>query len=478
MDHIKNSYTQLILFSLCLGLFLFFQDKNLALYFDGNTAYSDFSENIFKKNTSYFAESILLPLAANVLGASSSLHAYKIFCAAIIIVMLPVLSIAAFRYFNSVSIALAFILSLALIFPWFRSAGLGQPDPLTICLLILAVLQKSPYVMFWCLLGASLSHFSLVLMTLPAVIAFLLTTSLLTKVNKIQFVRLAILALLVGKLCLSLWYFIFSYELGTRLDWIIERWPDFFIGRYQSDPVAFWLTPNLYFLILYFFIAGGFLLSKRYAFVISMLFSLSCAYVANFITIDGYRIMAVILIAPITYVLREMLSINADRIEKIFLILHSAFAKILNFILLKWAEMISAIVLVFCWIYILKSASVRGLLLNQHSLSSPVLGDIEPLFIVLALGSLSNIAVIIFDRLRFSALIIISQLVLLLPLGLITLQFFRQVYFYNQPLSITGKVVAIIYLLFLAICSIRFKIILPISFKAAVQLRRLFIGRQ
>jgi hypothetical protein len=476
VDHIKNSYTQLILFSLCLGLFLFFQDENLALYFDGNTAYSDFSANIFKINTSYFAESILLPLAANVLGASSSLHAYKIFCAAIIIMMLPVLSIAAFRYFNSVSIALALILSLAIIFPWFRAAGLGQPDPLTIFLLILAVLQKNPHMMFWCLLGASLSHFSLVLMALPAVIAFLLTTDLLPIVKKIHFVRLAILALVVGKVCLSLWYFIFSYELGTRLDWIIERWPDFFISRYQSDPMAFWLTPHLYFLIIYFFIAGSFLLSKRYAFVISMLLSLSCAYVANFITIDGYRIVAVILAAPITFVLREILSNNASRIEEIFRLIHSAFVELMNFILLKWAEVISAVVIVFCWIYILQAASVRGLLLNQYSLSTPALGDIEPLFLVLALGALSNMAVIIFDRLRFSALIIISQLVLFLPLGLIALQYFRQVFFYNQPLDIAGKVVAVIYLLSLAFCSIRFKIILPMSFKAAVQLRRLFRG--
>lgn len=135
--------------------------------------------------------------------------------------MLPVLSIAAYRYFHSVSIELAFILSLAIVFPWFRMAGSGQPDPLTICLLMLAALQQSPHKMFWCLMGASLSHFSLLLMTLPAVMGFLLTTGLTTYRIKIQFVRLAILAVLVGKLCLSLWYFMFSYELGTRLDWIM-----------------------------------------------------------------------------------------------------------------------------------------------------------------------------------------------------------------------------------------------------------------
>lgn len=67
-----------------------------------------------------------------------------------------------------------------------------------------------------------------------------------------------------------------------------------------------------------------FVLSRRYAFVISMLLALSCAYLANFISIDGYRIVAVILAAPITYVLREFLFIHASRVEKIFEVIHLA----------------------------------------------------------------------------------------------------------------------------------------------------------
>ncbi len=474
MDQSKSSNTQLLLFSVGLGIFLFFQDQNLALYFDGNTAYSDFAENIFKINTSYFAESILLPLAAKLMGASSSLHAYKIFCALIIIMMLPVLSIAAYRYFDSRSIALAFVLLLAVIFPWFRMAGLGQPDPLTIGLLILAALQKKPHKIFWCLLGAALSHFSLLLMTLPAVIAFLLSTGFNTYSKKMQCVRLAILALLIGKLGLSLWYFIFSYELGTRLDWIVERWPDFFIERYQSDPVAFWLTPNLYFLIIYSAMMFYFLLLKRYAFIFSMLVSLSCAYVANFITIDGYRIVAVILAAPITYVLIEILSINKNQVENFFRSLYQAAVKFVNFIVSKWAEIVTALSIVCCWAYVVKSASARGLLLNQFAFSFTTLGDIEPLTLIVAVGICSHMALMIFDRLRASALIMISQLVLLMPLGLMTLQYFRQVYFFNQPLDLVGKVAAAVYLLFLVVCCMRVKIILPASYKVAVQLRRLF----
>ena len=474
MNRSTHSYTHLLLVSASLSVFLFFQDRNLAAYFDGNTAYSDFSDNIFKINTSYFAESILLPLAAKLLGASSSLHAYKLFCAIAIILMLPVISVAAYRYFYSVSISLAFVLLLAAVFPWFRMAGLGQPDPFTICLLVLAVLQKSPHRMFWCLLGASFSHFSLVLVALPAVIAFLLATGLSTNDQKWQGVRMAILALVVGKLGLSLWYAMFSYELGTRLDWIIERWPSFFVERYQGNQIAFWLTPNLYFLCIYALMMSYFLILRRYFFVASMVLSLCCAYLANFITIDGYRVVAVILAAPIAFVLREILSSNATWLEKTLGVMHIAVGQIVNFIVLKWAEIVNALLIVCCWVFILKFASVRGLLLNKYSLTTSGIGDIEPLELLMVLGVLSNMLVLIFDKLRVPVLIAIAQLFLMIPLGFIALQYFRQVYFFNQPLDLAGKFGAAIYLLFLAGCCIRLKIVLPVSDRAVVQLRRLF----
>lgn len=59
--------------------------------------------------------------------------------------------------------------------------------------------------------------------------------------------------------------------------------------------------------------------------------------------------------------------------------------------------------------------------MNQYSLSASVIGDIEPLSLCVGMGFLFNMAIMIFDRLRASALVIISQLVLLMPLGLIAL---------------------------------------------------------
>jgi hypothetical protein len=186
--------------------------------------------------------------------------------------------------------------------------------------------------------------------------------------------------------------------------------------------------------------------------------------------------VAVILAAPITYVLIEILSINKNQVENFFRSLYQAAVKFVNFIVSKWAEIVTAVSIVCCWAYFVKSASVRGLLLNQYAFSFTALGDIEPLSLIVAVGICSHMALMIFDRLRASALIMISQLVLLMPLGLMTLQYFRQVYFFNQPLDFVGKVAAAVYLLFLAACCVRFKIVLPLSDKVAAQLKRLFMG--
>jgi hypothetical protein len=113
-------------------------------------------------------------------------------------------------------------------------------------------------------------------------------------------------------------------------------------------------------------------------------------------------------------------------------------------------------------------------LLNKYSLTNSGIGDIEPLELLMVLGVLSNLLVLIFDKLRVPALIAIAQLFLMIPLGFIALQYFRQVYFFNQPLDLAGKFGAAIYLLFLAGCCIRLKIVLPVSDRAVVQLRRLF----
>lgn len=444
----RAAYEQLLFFSLCLGIFLFFRDKNLHLYFDGNTAYSDFSENIFKVNTSYFAESLLLPLLAKLIGASATLYSYKIFCAILTTFILPVLSAATYRYFQNISLSFAFIFILGAIFPWFRIAGLGQPDPVTLMLLMLAAMQKRPHIMFWYILGASLSHFSLVVMTLPAFVAFLLASRFSTPHQNLKLVKLALLAVIVGKLLISIWYFTFDYQLSTRLDWIFERWPMYFMDRYKENIIGFWLTPSLYFLIIWWVFFFYFILLRRFAFSASMIVALICAYLANFITIDGYRIMAVILAGPVAFVVREFVNINQLRIQAACATFNRLAINIYYFITKNWLNLFVYTVITCTWAFTLKAASVHGLLINKFPSIFNLVIQPKTILALLILLITFNTVVIFFTQSRMAILKKIVNIFFLMPLALITLQYFRQIFFYNEPFSLFGKIGAVLFFIF------------------------------
>ena len=107
-------YLSLLLFSLTLGLGLFFLNPQLSAAFEANEKniewYAIFSKNLFHPTTSYIAESILLPFIAKVLGANASTQSYRFLCALATISLLPLLAAMAQRFFNST--AKAFLLVL------------------------------------------------------------------------------------------------------------------------------------------------------------------------------------------------------------------------------------------------------------------------------------------------------------------------------------------------------------------------------
>lgn len=455
----KFSDISVFLISLGLGIFLFFQQSEIDLFFDGNTAYSDFSKNIYKENTSYFAESILLPLIAKIFGASTSLHAYKIFCSFITILILPLLSIAAYKYFETQKSAFIFVFLIIFFFPWFRTPGLGQPDPLTIMFLMLGMLQKHSHKMFWCIFGASLSHFSLVLVSMPSILAFLIATSTLNRSQKVKFVKLALLALLLGKLFLSFWNFIFSYQLGTRTDWILERWPWFFIDRYENDPLAFWLTPTLPFLFIFFAIGIYFLFIRKFALFFAQLLLLISIYVANFITIDGYRIVAVIISAPITIIIREIIYLNNYKFILIINRYIHYITKFNNYLILNWANISSVLIITSAWAYLISSATKVGLTLNQFTTVSFFDHQIDMRLLLVAIGFIFNIVFLLNKNLSKPIFQSIVQLIFVIPLVVIGLQLIRRIFFLDESLPLLVKAIFIVVLFAAIIASIRVKII-------------------
>lgn len=300
------NYFLLLSVSSCLSTFLFMRNPWMAsdLNTDSYVWFLEFSRSIFQPQSAYYAESILLPLFARILGATQSIVTYKLLCALLTLLILPITTIIAQRYFQNIYKTLLFVFLFGFSFSYLQYYILGFPDPLTILLLVLAVFQKRLGVKFIFLALAMLSHFSMA--TLGAI--GLAGMYVLTPNSLNQFGRksaLTVLAAIVaGKALLLSWYAIFHYQLVSRIDWALAKGYGFFLDRYEENILGFWLTPGILFLLVYLFICTYFLFQKRFAFAASMLLALVLSYIALFWTVDGLRVFAAIIAAPFAYMLQ------------------------------------------------------------------------------------------------------------------------------------------------------------------------------
>jgi len=290
---------------LCIGIPLFLFNPWLLedLHSQSYVWFLDFSKTIFQPQSAYYSESILLPLLARMLGASKTLIAYKLFCSLLTICILPITAIFALTYLQSVCKTLIFIVLFGFSFQYFQFYILGFPDPLTILLLVLVVFQKRFGAIFGLLILAMLSHFSMAALgAVGLAFMFYLSPSASLSYTR-KSAGAVIIAIAFGKVLLVTWYAVFHYQLVSRLDWVLGKGYTFFLGRYETDVIGFWLTPGIFFLITYFLVTAYFLMQKRYAFMASALLALAISYFALFCTIDGLRVFSVIIAAPYTYLL-------------------------------------------------------------------------------------------------------------------------------------------------------------------------------
>jgi hypothetical protein len=303
-------YLILLFVSSCLSLFLFMRNPWLAsdLNTDSYVWFLEFSRTILQPQSAYYAESILLPLLAKILGATQTLITYKLLCGLLTICILPIIAIFAQRYFQNLYKTLLFIVLFGLSFQYFQYYILGFPDPLTILLLVAAAFQKRLSAFFGLLVLAMLSHFSMAALSVIGLagLAYFLPNTSFYLPRKIAGV--ALVAILTGKAILLSWYAVFHYQLVSRLDWALGKGYTFFLDRYAANVTEFWLTPGIPFLALYFLMASYFLMQKKYAFVFSVLFALAISYIALFWTVDGLRVFAVVIAAPFAYLLLSFIN--------------------------------------------------------------------------------------------------------------------------------------------------------------------------
>ena len=258
-------FLMVLIYSFFLSLWLVFQNPLLDSYFaPGNVDwYANYAKTIFHPEhlakVLYWGESILMPLIGNLVGASQTFIAYKVFCATLLISILPVLALLCQLYGQNTLQTLLVVTIFGFSFKLLQTAGLGYPDPLTILLLITAALSRNKVVIFLMMSLAALSHFSM-----AAVCA----------------------------IALSLLFFT-----NGRLEAILDKGISFFTQQYEADIWGFWLTPGMPFLIFYTCILLYLIVYKHYLFVCTAVIVLLLSYGVLFFTVDGLRGFAVT-IAP------------------------------------------------------------------------------------------------------------------------------------------------------------------------------------
>jgi hypothetical protein len=257
----------------------------------------------------YWGESILLPIIAKVVGASQSKAAYFFLCGLISLAIIPTFSFLALHRLQSLPKAIIFILLLVTTFPYMRQMDYSSPDFLTILLIGSAVLSQSYWMLFCGILLATLSHFSIALVSTIGLIPLLYFSPLLNPETRKKTVLYLMAGLITGRGLLALWYWKFDYlHTGGRRDYVIDLGANFFAEKYLENPSQFWLTPQTSFLLLYFLTVLYFAYLKKYYFCMAALFALFLSYAAMFFTVDGYRIFAAVIAGAYGYLILCLVS--------------------------------------------------------------------------------------------------------------------------------------------------------------------------
>jgi hypothetical protein len=303
-------------FTLALSCFLFFKYSQIFdwLTRDYEPVFLGYSREIYypqhMAKVMFWGESILLPLMVQMIGASKPKAAYFFFCGIIYIAIIPTFAYFALQRFKSPLKALIFTLLLVGTFPYLRQMDFSSSDFLTILLMGISVISGNALILFAGIVLASLSHFSITIVSSVCLIPIFFFSPILVKKERLKNLAFLVSGLIVGRSLLALWYWKFDYlRSGGRVDYVIDLGVNYFINRYLENPEVFWLMPQISFLIPFIFILFYFAYLKNYLFCCAAIFSLLIAYISMFFTLDGYRIFATVMAAPYIYLLLSFIGI-------------------------------------------------------------------------------------------------------------------------------------------------------------------------
>jgi len=310
-------------FSFILGLGLLFTSPIFNQHFLLNNPeyipeYIQYSRIIFQFGNipfrnSHIGESILMPILGQITGANKTVIGFKLLTISFYIIYLPVMALLAQQLTRNYIKTYIFIGLYVLTYEWLWSYNVIFPDSLTILLLGIAGLTQSVPLMFVCIALSCLSHFSI---TVIAVAALLLATQFAPPIFNnaaTKKVAYAIAALIVGRLILQFWFWLYNFSSGfSRLSWVFDQGLYYFIERYHQAPLEFWLVPGKFFLMLYLFAIFFFVVKKSFKYVVALLLIIALDYFSLFFTIDGLRIHFTIMSAVYPYILLVLIIQSYD----------------------------------------------------------------------------------------------------------------------------------------------------------------------
>ena len=269
--------------------------------------YYEFARTVFEPQRGYWAESLLVPLLANVMGAAGSLAAYKIFCLALTVVCLVWLAALIADRLQSPLPVMTASIGIALFPQIVELFGgvLGSPDPLVAVALCTAVLAPSPAARIAALFVASMTHFTLTAMATPAIVILNAHEMRLTIRDAIRDRRLWCLALTpaVAGFALLAWFLAFSYRFMPRAGWVAERGLGYFIDFNMAQIDAFYTVIGPVAIAATVAFAAIATLRRDWLALLGILTALICAYVAHFLSVDRPRIFGTIYMPAYLYAL-------------------------------------------------------------------------------------------------------------------------------------------------------------------------------
>lgn len=310
----------LYLFSIIFGGLIFFNFSQVFGWIgaDYEPVYIGYSQTIFHPDhmarVMYWGESILLPIIANLLGASQSKTSFFFLCSFIYLLLFPVFSYLALERLKSTPRALLFIFLVGISY---LINGGGSPDSLIILLMGIAALSNRLLIILICIMLSCLAHFSLTFVAVVGLIPLIYFSPFNSKSHSFKVIGILVVALIIGRLLLELWFWKFDYlHTNGRIKYVIDLGFEFFKLRYLKNPSEFWLAPNILFLTTFGVVALYFAYLRRVGFCLAALFGLCLAYTAMFFTVDGHRIFAVAISAPwIYFLLAFTRALNAPTLQ-------------------------------------------------------------------------------------------------------------------------------------------------------------------